>query len=192
VIDSTSDIVVNYKYDPFGSGDKRLFGALGFTYDTGPFRVKNLSAYRTGIPGQEAPEAGTELPGSSGTQPSSDSISTKATTRGACTALSPASSRFRSQTETPTGARSSPTWRRTSPFFELGMSDKNWVLATISSILPVAGATLSSRGSLLYKNYWGKTTFEGDVLQTLAYSDPKAFAYSEKAGPYNVSDELVR
>jgi hypothetical protein len=76
-------------------------------------------------------------------------------------------------------------------FFELDMSDKNWVLATISSILPGAGATLSSRGSLLYKNYWEKTTFEGDVLRTLAYSDPKIFAYSDKAGPYNVSDELV-
>jgi hypothetical protein len=189
VIDSSSDIVMTYKYNPFGGGDKRLFGALGVTYDAGPLRVKNLSSFRTGLPGQEAPEAGTELPREfkNATEFSLD-FEKGDEGRGLYGSLKGGFA-FSLANRNAYGSAIVADMEKDESFFELGLSDGNWVLATISSILPGLGPT--SRGSVLYKNYWEKTTFEGDVLRGLSYSNPRVFAYPDKAGPYNVADELV-
>jgi hypothetical protein len=190
VIDSSSDIVMTYKHNPFGGGDKRLFGALGVTYDAGPLRVKNLSAFKTGFPGQEAPEAGAELPREfKNTTEFSLELDKRGEERGFYGSLNGGFA-FSLANRNAFGSAVVADMEKDESIFELGIGEGNWVLATISSLLDPAPG-LASRGSVLYKNYWKKTIFEGDVLQTLSFADPRVFAYSDKAGPYNVDDELV-
>ncbi|UCF98420.1 MAG: hypothetical protein JSV89_02535, partial [Spirochaetaceae bacterium] len=72
--------------------------------------------------------------------------------------------------------------------FAIDLSEDEWILGSLSQILPAEGVSLSNRGDLLYENYW-----DGDVLQSLSWdnSGNPSFTYTEKAGPYNSADRAA-
>ena len=192
VINESSDIVITYKYSPFGSGDKHLLAALGIGYDQGRFRAKNLTSFQTSLQGQEAPDAGTELPRTFQNSTelfydfghSEEKAGLMGALRGGVA--------FSVTNRNAYGSALIAGMEKDESSFELGLSDEMWTIATYSSDLTKApyNLFLTNRGSVLYKNYWKNTALSGDVLQTLSWAIPpdQVFTYNEKAGPYNTAD----
>jgi hypothetical protein len=190
VITPASDIVITYKYNLFGEGDKSLFAALGLSYE-GPFyRLRNLTSFRGGIRGQEAPEVGSE-PSRRVVNSTEFSASTSeaAPEEGGVIASIKGGVAFAVTRKNSYGSALIADMEKDDYLFELDLDDDEWMIAT-TSVPSILSFTYGSRGDLLYKNYYKSTTFSGDVLQTLSWSIPSGqlFDYAEKAGPYNTAD----
>jgi len=192
LIGPASEINITYRYTAFGGGDKALLGILGIHY-TGDFlQAKNLTSYRAPIKKGEAPHAGYEGEG----------VLTNATE---------VNLNFGSDDEEGfySNLEAGAAFSRTNPnvygcliiadmeseeYSEIiNLNDSEWIIGSKSQILTAYpyNLTMNSRGNILYKNYWRKTTFSGDVLEELDWELPSdhLFSYSEKAGPYNTADK---
>jgi len=194
VIKPSSAVVIHYRYTTLGSGDTSLFSAIGLTYDAGPFLARNVTAYETGTKGREAPEVGKE-PSSAlvnSTEMSLKLGAVKDDETGLYTELNGGAAVSRSN-QNVYGKAVVADMEKGEVFTDIDMSDESWIIGSSSLILQGAPYSLlfSTRGNVLYKNYWKETFLGGDVLQKLSWDIPSGnvFSYSEKAGPYNTSDK---
>jgi hypothetical protein len=189
VITPASDIEITYKYNPFGEGDKSLFTALGLAYEGNFYRVQNLTSYRGGLKGKEAPEVGSEPSREivNSTEFSLDLEKDEDEQEGVSASLKGGVA-FAITNKNAYGSAIIADMEKEDYVYEFSLNDEDWIIASESYHLPI---TLGDRGNILYKNYYKKTLLSGDVLQTLSWDIPsdQVFAYSEKAGPYNTADK---
>jgi hypothetical protein len=191
-ITPSSDIEVTYKYNPFGGGDKNLYTALGITYENDLLHAHNLTSYRTGVRGKEAPEVGNEK--SRVLQNSTEFYINFGSPEKDTGVLATLSGGFAlaSTNKNAYGSAVIADMETDEYTFELDLNDDDWILASDSSKLPLLAVpvTLGSRGKLYYKNYYEEKTVSSDELKTLSWNIPQdqVFDYSEKAGPYNTAD----
>jgi hypothetical protein len=189
----TSQIVITYNYNPFGAGDQNLLAALGVGYQTGFLRARNLTAYSGGFKAEEAPDIGSE-PSRNLTNSSAVEIQLGADEdeQGFSASLK-GEVAFSFSNENAYGSAIVADMERESFLFDLSVNAENWIIGSTSTLLnglPVP-VSLGTRGDVLFKNYYKKTVFSGDTLQTLSWDIPsdQVFAYSDKAGPYNTADK---
>jgi hypothetical protein len=189
----SSDIVVRYKYNPFGEGDKSFFTAFGVTYENDLFKVRNLSALSTSALEQEAPQIGGEKERifKNSTEFSTD-FWTGENEEGLNASLTGGFA-FSFTNENAYGSAIIADMEADEYAYEVNLNSNDWFLASDSWDLEntlVPAVSLDDRGSVLYKNYWRESAFFGSELQTLSWSIPSSnvFNYSEKAGPYNTAD----
>ena len=193
VISPSSDIDITYRYNLFGEGDKSLFAALGISYEKPSWRVRNLTSFRGGIRGQEAPEVGNE-PSRKIINSTEFSVSTEAGVKeesGAVASLEGGVA-FAFTNKNSYGSAIIADMEKADYLFEVSLDDDDWIIASDSTLLPdlPVPVTLGNRGDLLFKNYYKDTALSGEVLQKLSWDIPSSqvFSYSEKAGPYNSAD----
>jgi hypothetical protein len=191
VVGPASSVVVDYRYTGLGGGQQSLMGAVGVGYETGVLSLYNLTGYRTGLGGQEAPDAGDEPSGALVNATELDLSLGDRERIGAWGRLKGgfAVSRYNPNVR---GLAVAADMESGKQLLELSMHDDRWIPATDSSLLPVPphSVGLTDRGSLLYRNYW-KDAVTGDTLQALSWDLPPdhLFDYGEKAGPYNTADK---
>jgi hypothetical protein len=193
LIKPSDTIEVSYRYTGFGSGDQSLFTAGGFYYENGPVYAQNLTAFETGLEGQEAPEVGDESTAAL-TNDTMVNLGFGATDEDEAGAYFLFDGEFAfSQTNNNVfGSAVVADMERDEFTADLSMSDEDWILATKSSYLPAdLSEALSTRGDVLYRNYWEDRILGGVELRTLSWSIPASqiFDYSDKAGPYNAADK---
>jgi hypothetical protein len=191
LIKSSDEIVATYRYTGFGSGEQGLFTALGFYYENGPFYGQNLTAYETGLKGREAPDVGSEDIAAL-TNATSVMINLGATDEDeeGLYAVFDGEFAFAQTNNNVYDSAIIADMEREDFTIDLSMNDQDWMLATKSkyALLPV---TLTTRGDVLYKNYWEDRVIGSAELKTLSWNIPsdQVFSYSEKAGPYNTADK---
>ena len=190
----TSDrIEVQYRYTGFGTGEQDLFGAGGFYYENGPVYAQNLTAYETGLKGKEAPDVGSESTAAltNDTILKLDLGATDEDMEGAYL-LFDGEFAFSQTNNNVYGSAIVADMEREEFTVDLSMIDEDWILATKSLyLINDLLENLSTRGDVLYKNYWEDKALGGTELRTLSWSIPSSqvFDYSDKAGPYNTADK---
>jgi hypothetical protein len=192
VIRSSDSIEVRYGYTGFGTGEQSLFTAAGFYYDNGPLYAQNLTAYETGLRGQQAPEVGSEGTASlsNATSLKLDFGATDEDEEGLYTTFD-GEFAFSKRNNNVYGSAIVADMETEEFSIELNLSDQDWMLGTRSQQLPLLPLSLGTRGNLLYKNYWEEKFLGGQELQTLSWGIPadQVFQYVDKAGPYNTADK---
>ena len=190
IVGPFSDIEVYYRYMPFAGGEPDFFTGLGLSYSSDRLNLRNLSTYSLPIEGTPSPYIGEErasfLSNSSSVRlslgmPEEEEGLRAAVNGGVAGALSWPNSRGSAIVADMDGDH-----RHT-----VSMKEADWILGSRSLLLPAADIDLSSRGSVLYENYWKSTVLSGDILQPVSWdnSENPAFSYDEKAGPYNSADK---
>jgi hypothetical protein len=193
LIKPSDTIEVSYRYTGFGTGEQSLFTAGGFYYENGPVYAQNLTAFETGLKGQEAPEVGDESTAAL-TNDTMLNLEFGATDEDEVGTYFLFDGEFAfSQTNNNIfGSAVVADMERDEFTADLSMSDQDWILATKSSYLTdVLSENLSTRGNVLYRNYWEDKVLGGFELRTLSWSIPanQIFDYGDKAGPYNTADK---
>ncbi|MBA7556731.1 hypothetical protein ES705_49448 [subsurface metagenome] len=168
-ISPSSDVVIKYKYNPFGEGDKSFFSAVGITYENDFSRMRNLSAFSTSALAREAPEIGGEKARvfKNSTEFSTD-FGTGEVEEGFMASLSGGFA-FSITNENAYGSAVIADMEKEEYIYDVNLNDQDWFIASDSLILTNIpySISLSSRGNVLYKNYWEETLFRMGVISSL-------------------------
>jgi hypothetical protein len=194
LIKASDTIEVTYRYTGFGTGEQSLFSAGGFYYENGPVYVQNLTAYETGLKGQEAPEVGDEATAAltNDTMLKLD-LGADDDDEGGAYLLFDGEFAFSHTNNNVYGSAIVADMEREDFTLDLSMNDQDWILATRSSLLQDLPLSLGTRGDVYFKNYWEDKALGGEELKTLSWNIPssKVFSFGQKAGPYNTADQPV-
>ena len=190
LVKSSDRIFVTYRYTGFGSGEQGIMTALGFYYDKGPFYAQNLTAYESGLKGRAAPEVGAENTASL-TNATSMNVDLGAGDDEEQGLYAVFTGEFAfSQTNNNVYGSSIVADMEMDDFsIDLSMYDSDWMIASKPDPDDFP-RDLSTRGDVLFKNYWEKKAIGSDELQTLSWDIPadQVFSYADKAGPYNAAN----
>lgn len=189
VINPSSDIEITYRYTPFGGGDRDIFAALGAAYEGDLFRAKNLTSFQTALQGEQAPDIESERKSIlKNATALSFSVGAGEEEEGVYAHLD-SEIAFSVTNKNVYGTALIADMEGGEYTRTVSLNDTDWIVAAKSSLLP-DDPYLTTRGNVLYKNYWLESFFYGDMLQTLSWNIPESqvFEYADKAGPYNTSD----
>jgi len=190
VVTPTSEIEIKYRYTSFGGGNKGLVGQFGVFYSNDFIDLKNLTLYRSPLRTQEAPELGaegkrdiynsTEIGFKIGANEDEEGAYFEAQAGVGLGLTNP----------NPHGRAIIDDMESSEAIFRVSNEAESWIIGSESQILENTGVQLTTRGDLLYKNYYKSTVLSGEVLEDLSWEIPQdqVFDYSEKAGPYNTSN----
>ena len=191
VIKPTTSVDIYYRYSGFGGGNKLITVAGGIIYENGPLYLHNLTAYKYPVKSEEAPDIGNEAATTLiNSSQANLNLGAKEGERGPYFNLK-SEVALSSTNPNVNGSAIVADMESGDTEFKLDLADSDWMLATLSSILPLHGVDLHTRGKLFYKNYWESNLITGDHLHTLDWNIPsdQVFDYSKKAGPYNTADK---